>query len=122
MTNEELLIPRFKVIADYPDNPLPVGEIIEGSLAPEGGPDWKEKFPHIFIKLKWWENRKQQDMPDFLKVKSRLKNNIIIGARHFMNSWGKPSILGCTYEGEYFRYENLEPSTRQEYLDSLYSD
>lgn len=70
MSNEELLRPRYKVIADYPNNIHKIGSIIENKA---GEPFDKIKFyqcakhPHIFKRLEWYEDRKPEDMPEYLK-------------------------------------------------------
>lgn len=65
-TVEGLLKPRYKVIADYPQSIWKVGESL-----PEFPPTWcaenLDKFPKIFRKLEWYEERKEEDMPDYLK-------------------------------------------------------
>lgn len=51
MNAEQLLQPRFEVIADFPGNTLPIGcnieqihlKVINMSL-----------YPHLFRKLNWW--------------------------------------------------------------------
>lgn len=75
MTAQELMVPRFKVIADYPYCPVKVNEQLENvteslyviSKVGENENIWHlseiEKFPHIFKKLNWWESRKPEDMP-----------------------------------------------------------
>ena len=68
MTVEELLMPRYKVIADYPNTPYGLNQVLTkreirfgmGSLSPEN-------YPAIFRKLNWWEERKVEDMPDYVK-------------------------------------------------------
>ena len=59
MTNEELLIPRFKVMLDYPNSNYKVGLVITT--------DFTDYYPHIFKPMKWWEEREQKAMPMFLK-------------------------------------------------------
>ena len=78
---------RYKVIADYPNSRLEIGEILtkykfESSDTgmyvyttnleiPLRGinikPDWAENYPHLFRKLEWWEDREVEDMPQYLK-------------------------------------------------------
>ena len=86
MTVEELLMPRYKVIADYPHNPYKVGDLLEeftntafkltvtynGNSMDETQANTYpasaiEKMPHLFRKLNWWEERKVEDMPDYVK-------------------------------------------------------
>ena len=76
MTVEELLMPRYKVIADYPHNPYKVGDLLEeftntafkltvtynGNSMDETQANTYpasaiEKMPHLFRKLNWWEER-----------------------------------------------------------------
>ena len=57
---QELLKPRYKVIADYPDSVFIVGEILRN-------PTYESKYPHLFKKLEWWEDRKPEEMPKYLK-------------------------------------------------------
>lgn len=71
MSKEELLKPRYKVIADYPGNVQPIGHIcsVVGDMA--SIIYWcnqKDNYPHLFKKLEWWEERKLKEMPEFVKV------------------------------------------------------
>jgi hypothetical protein len=71
---EELLRPRKKVMFTYPGSPFNVGDILPDVL-----PKWMseeqikqemdslDKFPAIFENLEWWEERKEEDMPEYLK-------------------------------------------------------
>ncbi len=66
-----LLQKRFKVVADYPDNLLEVGEIIniedDNILEPL---EWWQKYPHLFREMSWWEERNDEDLPEYVKFKS----------------------------------------------------
>ncbi len=82
MTTEELLKPRYKVVADFWRNPFKVGEIL---MPREQGKVWQpllgisileddlwealteNKYPHIFDKLGWWQERKPAQMPKYVK-------------------------------------------------------
>lgn len=82
-TVEELMRPRYKVIADYPDSKFKVGEILEQDM-PIDYPGWfstnrrsnndgrfeeiLKKFPHIFQKIEWWEERNKEEMPEYVRV------------------------------------------------------
>lgn len=85
MTHEELLIPRYKVIADWPmphcgENPIKSGDILMQYL--ENSTVWRlikhgnwtdettynpEKYPHLFKLLAWHEERKIEEMPQYVK-------------------------------------------------------
>lgn len=81
MTAEELMTPRFQVIAEYPLCIFAKGKIlvrIKGATndifhtnekALVGGLDLKvlEEFPHLFRKMQWWEGRKAEEMPKKIK-------------------------------------------------------
>jgi len=91
MTPEELLKPRYKVIADYFFNPYNVGDIItlpennrsvhltttkhtdefgeNVSQAEHYAPKVIEQYPHLFKPLAWWEDRKPEEMPEYVKDK-----------------------------------------------------
>jgi hypothetical protein len=68
----ELQQPRFKLIADYPGNLCPVGKIYciaSGhdtchSLALT--PSVMARYPHLFKRLQWWEERAAADMPNYV--------------------------------------------------------
>jgi len=81
MTKEELMQPRYEVVADYPGRPnsMPVGHILK--LDKFGaGKYWHEytdeepihidegstRFPKVLLLLHWWEHRKLEDFPLYL--------------------------------------------------------
>lgn len=69
MTPENLLKPRYKVIADYPGSRYKIDRIIserEG-LKDYDAPNDFDKYPAIFKLIEWWEERKEEDMPDYVK-------------------------------------------------------
>lgn len=99
MNTEELLVPRYKVIADYFYNPYKVGDIITvmyddrsvhltttryrdefGEMVGQQNymhPDELKKFPHLFKKLEWWEERKPEEMPTYVKWESGKVSKVI---------------------------------------------
>lgn len=84
---EDLMKPRFKVIADYPNSKFNIGDIlvryyfqnssdgaycyVTSPISPLDGNNLKmeyaESMPHLFKKLEWWEERAKEDMPMFVK-------------------------------------------------------
>lgn len=73
MTPEELMKPRYKVIADYPKSIYLIGNIINAGTTSEDciycdreGPRMRH-YPHLFKKLEWWEERKIEEMPEYVK-------------------------------------------------------
>ena len=81
METADLLTSRFKVVADYPNSPFKVGEILE--RVQKSTEKWysssktnfcriiKEgviiNYPHLFRKIEWYECRKKEEMPTYLK-------------------------------------------------------
>lgn len=65
MRKEELLKPRYKVIADYPNSIWTVGEILPDFPEPYAKENFG-KYPHLFKPLQWWEERENKDMPEYV--------------------------------------------------------
>lgn len=63
MTAKELMAPRYKVIADYPNSPYKVGDIIKPD-------ECLDCYSHLFKKLNWWEYRTVDQMPKRLICKA----------------------------------------------------
>lgn len=93
MTTEELMKPRYKCIADYPQAPYNEGDehkFIEGDLLIQcnvnGAITFKrhgrlgfmsvgvpccahpEKYPKVFRPLLWWEERTIEELPAYVKL------------------------------------------------------
>jgi hypothetical protein len=119
MSIEDLLKPRYKVIADYPNTPFKVGEILqrkEGDwLNDKGWSKLYEPYPHLFKKLEWWEDRKLEYMPHFLKGKTR---------SYEILTWELDSegeiffTIEDDYLGWYPDQDDCIPITEEEYLQS----
>ena len=70
----DLLIPRFEIIADYPNNEFgEIGTILDrdwGKYPNDNktlNPVWQiSDFPYLFKKLEWWEKRTEKEMPKYL--------------------------------------------------------
>jgi hypothetical protein len=71
---EDLLKPRYKVIADYPGNDTPVGTIHDNEFTVRFHEKTLNSYPHLFKKLEWWEERKESEMPEYVKSKNADKN------------------------------------------------
>lgn len=109
MTKEQLMQPRWKCIADYPQSIWKVGEILTDF--PEL---WAkanlEPFPNIFVRLQWWEDRQESEMPEYVKY----CGTILKVKKWTKNIEGEPSF---TWEGEkmgLYAYSTL-PATEEEY-------
>lgn len=128
MNKEQLLKPRWKVIADFPDSDYKVGSIEDrdwckyvNSEDETDGIVWKiSDFPHLFKELNWWEERKIEDLPNYIKI---VDENVI--AKVEEHSIG----IGFTYKvTDYFTSEhsrrkvystNTIPSCEEDFLSAL---
>lgn len=108
MTNEELLVPRYKVIATWPGMDYNVGNIIlmfdDGSdelhSQDDGGGfiQWDrfyKSFPHLFRPLAWYEKREEKDMPEYIKMKNRI---------YKVEEWNRNALGKLTPSGTYTHY------------------
>jgi hypothetical protein len=90
MTVEDLMKPRYRVIADYPNNPHGIGKILCAKkdfssmhmdtieYTDEFGENVRQqnfratsefdKYPHLFQPLPWYSERDVKDMPEYVKV------------------------------------------------------
>ncbi len=142
---EDLLKPRFKVIADYPLSSYNVGRILtpisKGSSlydCIEASSSEKirnpNKYPHLFKKLEWWEDRSLYEMPDYVKfiqnpftdlipnkiywVKEKLFMSVSSG-RHY--TVVNPPSYFCKIYGidskKKFNFCLFDPATEEDYLN-----
>lgn len=72
MEIQKLLKPRYKVIASYPSSKYEVGSTIEN--IGENYCMFLNEYPHLFRKLEWWEERRPEDMPEYVKLLSKPYN------------------------------------------------
>lgn len=154
MLPEQLLQPRYKVIANYPQPPFSdesdEHKFIEGDILVKcnvnGALTFKrtgrlgymsvgvpccshpEKYPKIFRLMDWWEGRRIEDMPGYLKVVGTdfikfTKGQIIRVEKHKSNSFNQivPSLFiskdkqGPPPHPDCFCYKDFLPATEAEY-------
>jgi hypothetical protein len=132
MDIQELLKPRYRVIADWPGNKyFAVGEILSTHPIYElyaadklkhlrkcdnsAGVDISnlEKHPHLFRKLEWWEERDEKDMPEYLKF----DNGMVVKVDSYLMDVGFNFYYGesAGYGKRPFRGSNVIPATESEY-------
>lgn len=129
MTPEELLRPRIKCVIRYPDSPFPVGAILEQDFEePEiynytdsNRRPWMLEnpglYPEVFQPMQWWEDRKVEDYPAFLKTKNgevRKINQIVTEESDDPFYTTEEDELGW-----YFHQDGVIPATEQEYLEYI---
>lgn len=116
MTLQELLNPRYKVIADYPGSNLQSNDILIQYTFPETGnycyltnrdipllgknkrKEEVELYPHLFRKLYWYEARDLNDLPLFIKMK---------GKAYRVEGWSKNIFGGPMPLGDYYHYNTV---------------
>lgn len=123
MTKDELLKPRYKVIGICPHSKLKAGDILY--LFDFKGNQWFLKtefdkdglpaqdishYPHLFQPLQWWEDRRPEDMPEYVKWgKQVLKVDEWIYGSHLPHGYWA-SIDGYSNYARHFI-----PATQSEY-------
>lgn len=136
MTPEQLLRPRYKVIADYPCRPHPIGSIIEWCGDPHetktlftlpgsqhNYPEFKFKeYPNLFRKLEWWEERKPEDMPNYVRsIKQEYWHGInvdnVIAVKEWVLLLNIPYIIQS--DTEEYHPSNFLPANESEYTASI---
>jgi hypothetical protein len=133
MTPEELLRPKYKVIADYFYNPYKIGDIITveyedrsihltttqhrdefGETVQQANyfhPKRLDDFPHLFQRVEWWEGLKPEEMPSYVKHKN---GNI------YKVSEYSEGLIGVVIEGGFWAHlKNLFPATKEQYEEYI---
>lgn len=127
-TVEELKMPRYKVIADYPNNRFSVNEIINlekysGGYRYRWAEDWGmdnideselKEYPHLFKKLEWWEEREISDLPEYVINTSSLPKTIMqVNWAVEVDDYGKEGLFAIN--GGRLYPKGLLPATLSEY-------
>lgn len=129
LTSEQLLQPRYEVIADYPGSDLPIGTIL---LESKLGYCFREdvlttssniiatetvtKYPHLFRRLNWWEHRTPEEMPEYLRRKTK-DAKVFKAKKHGVEA---THSLGFIDENDrILSYCNFLPATLQDYTQYI---
>jgi len=113
MTTEQLMQPRYKVIADYPKSVHIVGRVYELNDESHYLIEFP-KYPHIFRKLEWWEERDVKDLPEYVKVKNNGAIRKVI-EHNYLNLYNSCLIVENPEGSHKLFYEHLAPATIEEY-------
>lgn len=141
---KELLKPRRKVIAEYFYSPYKVGDIIiihddrsvhltTTTYRDEFGdnveqanyfnPKIMDTYPHLFEHLEWWENRKPEEMPEYVKLNP--ENTVggdevmqVLNTEVFVDGIGL-LIHKLAHEQKYTHAKYFLPATKEQYEQYL---
>ena len=123
MTNKELLIPRIMVNIPYPNSPFKVGDIRTCADNQHGDINYYRQFPHIFKELKWWEERKVEDMPQYVKGIDMFEELNYANVKWRKNKDGDMECSNLRFENEqYFLLPSMidfMPCEKEEYLSFI---
>ena len=134
MKVKELIMPRFEVIAEYPNCEFKKGETLV--RIKNATNDWYhkeiyastagillsdlEKYPHLFKKLNWWENRKEEEMPKYLKHRMQVDSEN--WAYDKIEGWDMRCLVGWLDEEEMKCCSLLSWSPEQGYFPAKKED
>ncbi len=137
MTIEQLLIPRYEVLSDYPHSPFKKDQIIVFnaynirtvkrkkvkvySTAEElfdiyvsMEEEYFDKYPSIFRKVFWFEYRKELDLPEYIEL-----NGIIHHVRSWMYHHFPKTLTPDTLQRiEHWEVSLMKPATEKEFINS----
>lgn len=130
MTSKELLIPRYEIIALWPNHDnykLKLGDVIELTPANENIyvphwmfngvghlEEWFDKYPYLFRLMGWWEGRTESEMPNKLAYSEVwLQNHGLTQTTYNIVDWDMSSLFGHTKE------DKSEGCSLEIYLKSL---
>lgn len=124
MKEFNLLKPRYEVISDFPGSTYHVGEIVQCLESNTEHFRW----PTIFRQLEWWEKRKENELPRYIKTnggawglyKGVFKVQCYEQADHEPKS--DVDNIFVMLEGKFdrsYRLRICEPATEKEYGDYI---
>lgn len=133
MTTEELMKPRYKVIADWPNRKdFNVGQIITVGEAWNPGylmysiedcqgkreylQDFFDQYPHLFQRLEWWHDR--EEVPQYVKFianKSKVAKLLKLYHRDMVDIEHDGKTIDC------LDMELFLPATLEEYNNYIKS-
>jgi hypothetical protein len=119
MSTEDLMKVRYKVIADYPNSDYTVGAILNTHNYEDRwsgvAEDFCNQFPHLFKKLEWWEERKLEDMPKYVKFIDDFWRYRETEIAEVFN-WYKYPLSACIHHSE-VPINLLLPATKKEFKE-----
>lgn len=132
---EQLLMPRYMVIADFWNNPFSLGQVLIleynraqkvwfYNLVENDGfriiyeIEFKE-YPHLFRPMPWYEGRKVEEMPEYLKYPSAPNPEVFPVFK--VNKWVDVSgKWEYGFNGKLVDLQNdFIPATSEEYISHI---
>ncbi len=111
---DELMITRFKVVANYPKSTYKIGAIIHCFDVKLMNESYFKTYPAIFQLLEWWMERKEGDMPEYVK---QLNGESVYKVRtHFDYEDSKGWGFVADHDGVNRYYSKYFPATEADYL------
>lgn len=134
LSPEELMKPRYRVSEEgYPDMPYKSGQIITLSKnederfpyfkSPAGElyyPAFFDTYPSTFKEMQWWQERKPEDMPQYVKWVRTEKEGTVQRADFSEREMGTIILDNCSLTFSMWIVA-LIPSTEEEYLNYINS-
>lgn len=119
MEPEELLKPRYEVIADYPNTYYDIGDIVYSGK--DDCDEFFRTFPAIFSHLPWWAKRQKSFLPEYVKCIQTPDQKIMPGMVLKITDWfsencGRFDGGICVLETNCFL-----PATEQDYTSYIKS-
>jgi hypothetical protein len=133
MNKEELLMPRYKVINIWPDMSNYghyQGQVITMIKLNDGGMGWPtfkvtfypsfyDNYPHLFKPIHWADDRRVEDMPEYVTCISTPDQKIMPGMVLKITEW---FASGCGRSGDHVVFPYTKcflPATKDEYLEYI---
>ncbi len=128
----ELLKPRYKVIGDYPNNELPLGLIvtnIHDNVWSDGknyefteDESWFKKYPHLFRKLAWYDERTLSELMDINYVRITIYTGYwvvgdVIKVTDYKIDTKAKKLERYIFDSHSTIPMRCEPATEKEYID-----
>jgi len=125
LSYDELMKQRYEVIADYPGQKYQIGDVIPGERSYVAGEtdEWSLKvsmkdYPALFKPLQWWEHRKPEDMPEYVKERGGWAVfKVVPGLEHHLRFIDHKIPLDFIHPVNY----HYEPATEAEYTQYINS-
>lgn len=131
MTHQQLLLPRWLVLGDWPGrehDKFNIGDIITDSQSPKelprdqnGNLRWRfewEKYPQLFKMLWWWEKRDKNELGEHVKFIKDTDNNEVLPVYGFGDYIGIEGFFiheSCKWSEFIWIGKHHLPATEEDY-------